>query len=365
VNVVVVGAGVIGYAVAYELAARGAQVRIVDPRGHGTGATRASAGILAPYIEGGHSTALLQLGLASVSQYDSFLARVISDAGRDVEYRRIGTLQIALDENQVRELEKQARELARLQADHSLVSKSDLARMEPGATSDARAGLIVPQHGYVGVSSFMAALVAAAARHRVTPLAMKVEAVDAVNGQVHLTTSDGDLTCDVAIIAAGSWCGGISTRPAPPVSVRPVRGQLVQLQSSPGALKHIVWGPACYLVPWKDGTVLVGATVEDVGFDERVTDEGIRQLRDSGERIAPALQSATFVEARAGLRPATGDELPIVGPSSTMPGVFYATGHYRNGVLLAPWTALAIADLVLANRRSSELGLVRPDRFGL
>ena len=363
-NVVVVGAGVIGYAVAYELAARGAHVRVVDPRGHGGGATRASAGILAPYIEG-HSAALLELGVASLNQYESFLARVTADAGRDVEYRRTGTLQIALDENEARELERQASQLARQRVDHSLVSKTELARIEPAATSDARAGLLVARHGYVGVSSLMAALVAAAGRQGVTPLAMKVEAVQAAGGEVHLSTSDGNLTCDAAIIAAGSWSGGISTRPAPPAPVRPVRGQLVQLRSSPGALEHVVWGAACYLVPWEDGTVLVGATVEEVGFDERVTEEGVRQLRASGERVAPVLGSAAFVDARAGLRPATVDELPIVGPSSTMPGVFYATGHYRNGVLLAPWTGSAIADLVLAGRRSSELDLARPDRFGL
>jgi glycine oxidase len=364
VNVVVVGAGVIGYAVAYELAARGAQVRVVDPRGHGGGATRASAGILAPYIEG-HSAALLELGLASLNQYESFLARVSADAGRDVEYRRTGTLQIALDENETRELERQASQLARLRVDHSLVSRTDLARIEPGATSDARAGLLVPQHGYVGVSSLMAALFAAAARHGVTPLPMKAEGVQTTEGEVHLTTSDGNLTCDVAVIAAGSWSGGVSTRRSPPVPVRPVRGQLVQLQSSPGALKHVIWSAACYLVPWEDGTVLVGATVEDVGFDERVTEEAVRQLRAGGERIAPALGLAAFVDARAGLRPATGDELPIVGPSSTMRGVFYATGHYRNGVLLAPWTASVLADLVLTERRARELDLVVPDRFGL
>jgi glycine oxidase len=364
VNVVVVGAGVIGYAVAYELAARGAQVRIVDPRGHGTGATRASAGILAPYIEG-HSAALLQVGLASLNQYDTFLPRVTSAAGRDVEYRRIGTLQIGLDESETRELEKQASHLARLGVDHSLVSKADLSRIEPGVTSEARAGLIIPEHGYVGVSSLMTALVAAAAKHGVTPLATKVLTVATDGRQVDLATTDGNVTCDAAIIAAGSWSGGIATPPGPPAPVRPVRGQIVQLQASPGALKHIVWGSGCYLVPWKDGTVLVGATVEDVGFDERVTDAGIQQLRGSGERIAPALQSAAFVEARAGLRPATGDELPIVGPSSTMPGVFYATGHYRNGVLLAPWTASVVADLVLEKGRSSELDLVRPDRFGM
>ncbi len=362
-NVVVVGAGVIGYAVAYELAARGAQVRIADPRGHGGGATRASAGILAPYIEG-HSAALLQLGIASLNQYEHFLARLTTDARLDLEYRRNGTLQVALDEREVKELETQAGRLARAQVDHSLVSTRDIARLEPGITSDALAGLLVPEHGYVGVSSLMTTLVAAGARRGVTPVLTNVDAVEATNGRVTLTTPDGDLTCDAVVIAAGSWSGGIAT-PAPPAPVRPIRGQLVQLHTSPGALQRVVWGSACYLVPWTNGTVLAGATVEDVGFNERVTKKGIRTLRASGERLAPMLRMAAFVEARAGLRPATADELPIVGPSSTMRGVFYATGHYRNGVLLAPWTASVVADLVLTGTRGEGLDLVRPDRFAL
>ena len=362
-NVVVVGAGVIGYAVAYELAARGAQVRIADPRGHGGGATRASAGILAPYIEG-HSATLLQLGVASLNEYDKFLTRLTADARLDLEYRRTGTLQIALDNDEVTELETQAGRLARAQVDHSFVSTKDIARLEPGITSDARAGLLVPEHGYVGVSSLMTTLVAAGARRGVTPVQTNVEAVETTGGRVTLTTPDGDLTCDAVVIAAGSWSGGIATA-APPAPVRPIRGQLVQLHASPGALQRVVWGSACYLVPWTNGTVLVGATVEDVGFNERVTKKAVRSLRVSGERLAPTLRTATFVEARAGLRPATVDELPIIGPSSTMRGVFYATGHYRNGVLLAPWTASAVADLILEGTSRSELDLVRPDRFAL
>ncbi len=363
-NVVVVGAGVIGYAVAYELAARGAQVRIVDSRGQGQGATRASAGILAPYIEG-HSSALLQLGIASLNQYEGFLTRLAADARLDVEYRRTGTLQVALDDDEARTLETQATRLAGAGVAHSLVSATGISLLEPGIASGARAGLIVPQHGYVGVSSLMTALVGAGTRRGVTPVTAKVEAVVTAGGRVTLTASDGDLVCDAVVVAAGSWSGGITTGGAPPVPVRPVRGQLVQLQASPGTLQRVVWGSACYLVPWMNGTVLVGATVEDVGFDERVTDEGVRRLRADGERIVPALGSAAFVEARAGLRPATNDELPIVGPSSTMRGVFYATGHYRNGVLLAPWTASAVADLVLTGTSTSELDSVRPDRFGL
>jgi glycine oxidase len=364
VNVVVVGAGVIGYAVAYELAARGAGVRIVDPRGHGEGATRASAGILAPYIEG-HSEALLRLGLASLAQYGRFIMRVAADAARDVEYRRDGTLQIALNEQETRVLEQLAADLGRRRVDHSLVSNADISRIDSNVSPQAMAGLIVPEHGYVGVPALMVALVAAAARHGVESLQARVEAAESTGGVVLLKTSGGDLRCDAAIIAAGSWTGAITTRPAVPSPVRPVRGQIVQLHSRPGVLKHVVWGTGCYLVPWTDGTVLAGATVEEVGFDERVTADAVSQLRASAERLAPVLASAAFVEARAGLRPATRDELPIVGPSSTMRGVFYATGHYRNGVLLAPWTASAVADLVLAGVRGGELDPVRPDRFGL
>jgi len=138
-----------------------------------------------------------------------------------------------------------------------------------------------------------------------------------------------------------------------------------RLREARPAISHVVWGADCYLVPWKDGSVLVGATVEDVGFDERVTVDGVRQLLERSARLVPALAEATFVDARAGLRPATADQLPIVGASTTMRGVFYATGHYRNGVLLAPLTASLVADLVLEGRERPELTLVRPDRFGL
>ena len=132
---------------------------------------------------------------------------------------------------------------------------------------------------------------------------------------------------------------------APPV--RPVRGQLLHLRFASPPLSRIVWGSTSYLVPWADGSVLVGATVEDAGFDESVTVAGVCQLLESAVDLLPAARSATFEGARAGLRPATADELPIIGRSSTMRGMYYATGHYRNGVLLAPLTAAMIADLVL------------------
>jgi glycine/D-amino acid oxidase-like deaminating enzyme len=127
----------------------------------------------------------------------------------------------------------------------------------------------------------------------------------------------------------------------------------------------VVWGADGYLVPWEDGRLLVGATVEDVGFDESVTTEGVQRLLECVQALLPAARSAKCEGARAGLRPATPDELPIIGASSTMPGVYYATGHYRNGVLLAPLTAIMVADLILNGYEREGLALVRPERFGL
>lgn len=362
-KVVVVGAGIIGHAIAYELAARGAQVEILDPRGPGQGATRASAGILAPYIEG-HSTALLELGLRSLNQYDAFISRVAADAGKRIEYRRLGTLQVALNDGEASRLEEQSRALADADVEHSLLTREDTLRLEPALTTSVRAGLRIPRHGYVGARSLMSALVAASAAQGTIATTARVAAVEDSGATVRVVTSAAHVVADAAVIAAGSWSGEIPLGKARS-PVRPVRGQLLELALPQPLLQHVVWGSGCYIVPWQSGGVLVGATVEEVGFDENVTDAGVRQLTSNGETLVPRLAGAALVEARAGLRPATADDLPIIGPSSTMRGVYLATGHYRNGVLLAPLTAALIADLVVDGRSRPELELVRPDRFGL
>jgi glycine oxidase len=363
VHVIVVGAGVIGCAIAYELAARGASVHVLDMRGSGQGATRASAGILAPYIEG-HSAPLLQLGRCSLDQYDAFVRRVAADARRPIEYRRTGTLQVVRTDEEARQLPRQQHTLAGLGARADVLDGGEARRLEPALGADVRAALLVPAQGYVRAAAFTDALAAAAAARGARVSVARVERIGSPGPGVAVETTDARLTADVVVLAAGSWSGGIPMdAPAPPV--RPVRGQLVELRLPQLALSHVVWGSDCYLVPWQDGRVLVGATMEDVGFDERVTADGVRQLVESAVQLVPALGAATFEEARAGLRPATADELPIIGASTTMRGVFYATGHYRNGVLLAPLTASLVADLVLAGRERPELALVRPDRFGL
>jgi glycine oxidase len=363
VHVIVVGAGVVGCAAAYELASRGAEVHLLDARGSGQGATRASAGILAPYIEG-HSTALLQLGICSLDQYDAFVARVAADARRPIEYRRTGTLQVVRTADAAAELSRQGRAVTDAGTSAEVLDGREARRLEPALAEDVCAALRVPAHGYVRVPSLMEALVEAAKSRGVRFSPARVQRIGRTRDSARVETTEGTIAGDAVVLAAGSWSGGIPMD-APAAPVRPVRGQLVQVRLPQPPLSHVVWGPGCYLVPWEDGNVLVGATVEEVGFDEGVTVDGVRRLLDSGERLVPALGGASFDGARAGLRPATADELPIIGASTTMRGVFYATGHYRNGVLLAPLTAALVADLVLSGRERPELNLVRPDRFGL
>ena len=347
-NITVVGAGVVGCAVAYELASRGAHVQLIDPRGPGRGATAASAGILAPLIEG-HSTALLRLGTCSIALWDDFIRRIQSESGQTVEYARSGTLHVALNDTHAAELSNLARGFASANVPHTLLDGPDAARLEPGLTTRATVALLVPEQGFVGPVPLIDALVRSAVARGVSIV------------QTRATTID-EIRADAVVIAAGSWSAEFLKTPA---FVKPIRGQLLALSMSPRPATRVVWGTDCYIVPWSDGTVLVGATVEDVGFDERTTTAGLRGLMNAAVDLLPGLEHAQFLEARAGLRPKTPDELPAIGRSSTMPHVFYATGHYRNGVLLAPLTASLIADLVLDGRERPELADVKPERFGL
>ena len=368
------GAGVAGCAIAWELASRGVAVQVIDPRGIGKGATGASAGILAPRIEG-HSPDLLRLTLCSLGLFDSFIERLRGEGRRKVEYERSGTLQVALDDREAAALKGAAAELAGAHIPHSWLEQRHAARVEPSLSPKALGGLLIPEHGYVAVSDLVAALVAAARSHGVSFVTGQVVAVS--GGEPARTiTAQGTLESDVVIVAAGSWSSEIpadatqpsltrtpgAVRPAP---VRPVRGQLIQLRTAARIASRVIWGTGCYIVPWHDGTILVGATVEDVGFDESATVAGVQGLLAAAVALLPPLERAEFAGVRVGLRPATSDELPVIGKSSTTPGVIYATGHYRNGVLLAPLTALLVADLVTESRARTELALTRPDRLGL
>jgi glycine oxidase len=365
-DIVVVGAGVVGCAVAYELARRGASVELVDDRPAGSGATQASAGMLAPFLEAREPGPLLDLTARGLARYDEFVARVMADSGGAVKYQRTGTLEVALDSSSVNGLLAMIETLRERGVRAEWYDAAALRELEPAISPIARGGLLIPDHGAVSASELTRALVIGARRHGAQVIERgRARRIVARDGEVRVETERGSLTADAVVIAAGSWSGQIEIDGARArVPVTPIRGQLLHLTWADDPPSRVLWSERCYVVPWSDQTVLVGATVEDAGFDERTTVEGVRLLLDASCELLPSSCHATFTAARVGLRPKTPDFLPVIGWSSASPSVMYATGHYRNGVLLAPLTAELVADAMLDGRLDPLLEFTSPSRFG-
>ena len=366
-EVIIIGAGVIGCACAHELAEAGARVSVFDARQVGAGASQASAGVLAPYIEGHDAGVLRALGRRSLDLYDEFVRRVAATGGLPVQFTRNGTLEVALEDDHATRLRDSAAALSAQGVSAQWLEADQVMAVEPLAAAGVRGALLIDMHGFVGVPDLTNALAAGAMRNRAT-FALETPVLSigpAPGGRVTVETRNGSSTADRVILAAGSWSGQIHIAGVEPVAVKPVRGQLLHL-SWPTAqpLRHVIWGPECYIVPWLDGRVLVGATVEDAGFDERATAAGVRDLLEAGCSLVPHLWQASFTEVRVGLRPGSPDALPVVGQSAVLPGLVYATGHYRNGVLLAPLTAALVKNIVLGSNDDAALPLVTPSRLG-
>ncbi len=366
-DIIVIGAGVIGCSIAYELARRGASVQIVDDRPAGMGATQAAAGVLAPYIEAAEGTPLLQLTVRSLDLFDKFIARVATVSGLEIPYRRTGTIDVATTEETMTRFAAAVDSLRARGVAAELLDAQGARAMEPALAEGVHGALWIATHGYVAAGDLTRALAAAGRRHGAQVVQHgRARRIAKAGGDVVVETSRGSLTANAAVLAAGSWSGDVQIEgTAERAPVRPVRGQLLHLGWSGGALlKRVVWSERCYIVPWEDGTLLVGATVEDAGFDERTTAAGVRDLLEAACELVPHAWRASFTAAKVGLRPASPDDLPIVGASSVLPNLWYATGHYRNGVLLAPLTAQIVASAMLENQHDGALDLMRPQRFG-
>ena len=370
-HVLVLGAGIIGVSIADELARRGASVTVLDMRSAGRGASQASAGILAPYTEAHERGPLFELGTRSLALFDAFVAGARERGGRTIDYARSGTLEVALSDDDASRLRASKAWLEAVGVSTEWLDSPDARAFEPAVTPAVRGALFNARNGWVGVGSLVVALVESAKRSGAV-FHSPVEAVEVAPRAKGADVRAGDrrYSADAVVLAAGSWSGRVKISGVPPLPIRPVRGQLLHLQwagetGRPAAPppSRVLWGTGCYIVPWPDGSLLVGATVEEAGFDERVTTEGVRSLAEAAGDLVPAAKAGEFIAARAGLRPAAPDGLPVIGPFGAAPSVVVATGHYRNGVLLAPLTATMVADVVLEGRADAAFAITSPDRW--
>ena len=362
-HVLVIGGGIIGCAAAWELTRRGAAVTLADPRPIAGGASQASAGMLAPHIEGRHDRMLHALGVRSLQMYDGLMS-ALADEGHRITYTRTGSLDVALTDDEARQLQAIARSTAADDAGCEFIDAGAVRSLEPAVTRKARGGLRIPSHGFVDVVGLVKGFWASASRRGARLEASPVRGIEPADGAVRVHFDAGPREFSGVVLAAGAWAGTIDVAGSPALPVRPVRGQLLALTWGTVPPRHTLWGPRCYAVPWSDGTLLVGATVEEVGFEEQATAAGVQRLLNAITELAPAAAEAAFLGARVGLRPGTPDDRPIVGASARIPGLIYATGHYRNGALLAPLTARSVADAVEGRAFDPVWEPCAPSRFG-
>jgi len=365
VNVVVIGAGIVGVSIADALAVRGARVTVLDMRSPGRGASQASAGMLAPYIEAHDHPELLELGARSLALFDELIAGLRADTGREIEYARTGSLEVALTEDDTVRLAEIHRSLVSSGVRSEWLGVAELLRAEPTVSPSAAGALLIESHGLVGVDTLLRALI-----HRATFAGAVFESsaeaisVEQRNDRVDVRLDGRHLDADAVVIAGGSWSRRVRVANVSALPIRPVRGQLLHLRwhDSPRPAR-IVWGSRCYTVPWSDGSLLVGATVEDAGFEETPTVAGVHALTHHLLDLLPGARTASFDAVRVGLRPATADGLPAIGPLARAPRVIVATGHYRNGILLSPLTARMVSRCLLDREEDPAFAVTTPNRL--
>lgn len=359
-DVLIIGGGIIGCAVAEALSHRGADVTVVDSRGIAGGATQASAGMLTPYSEGRDNPSLEALGARSLCLFEPLLNRL--DGREQPPFVRTGSLELALSEDEAAELRTRAAALRAVGVTGEFLSAAEVRHAEPQVTSDAVGALLVPAHGYTRAADLARLMWAAASGRGARFRPGHVKRVERDAGALRVVLPDGPLRARHVVLAGGSWVSQIELEDVPAPPVRPVRGQLLQLAWPYAPMQHIIGGPRCYALTWFDGTMLAGATVEDVGFDDRATAGGVRQLLEGLCELVPRAADAAFTRVRVGFRPATPDHRPIIGASVRLPGLVFATGHYRNGVLLAPLTGELVAKAI-AGEDDPAFEATRPQRF--
>lgn len=363
-DVVVIGAGVQGCAVAWRLAQAGRDVLVLERSIPGAEASSAAGGILSPGVEALEPGPFHDLGRASLARYPAFVAELEAATGVALGLRRGGTLEVALDDQHARVLAGRAARLEKAGLPVTVLDDAEVRRLEPGLSPEARGALWFEDEASLDPRLLGRALAIAAQRAGARFLTGQVRAIRHEGGRVvGVDHEGGPVDAPVVVLAAGSWSLQVAGHGLPAGAVRPVRGQIALLDTRPPLLSRVIFSGHGYVVPRADGRVLCGSTMEEVGFEKAVTAAGLHHVLAVGMGIAPALGRAPVVETWSNFRPASPDGEPILGPGA-VPGLLYATGHTRNGILLCPITADAVAACALGTRPPVDLTPFSPTRLG-
>ncbi len=370
-DVVVIGGGVIGLTIARALALRGvSKVLLVERARLGAEASSAAAGMLAPQAEADHEDTFFTLCCQSRDMYPTFAAALSEETGIDSELDRTGTLYLAFTEHDQIEIEHRHDWQVRAGLTVQKLKPTDARTLEPCISESVCGALKFPHDIQVENRRLLSGLIAASEKLGVRLMTgTTVESIRITRGRIEgAETSRGFVSAGTIVVSGGAWSSFIKVADAasPNPRIEPVRGQMVcfdSADSTPRIARHVIYTSRGYLVPRRDGRVLAGSTTEQAGFDKEVTASGVHSILSNALEISPRISDLPLIGTWAGLRPRAEDSLPVLGPCAEIPGLVFATGHYRNGILLAPITGELIAGAIVDNVVSPDLNAFGPDRF--
>ncbi len=364
-SVLVIGGGIIGCSAAYELAKRGCRVTVLERGTPGGEASSAAAGLLSPLGDSPDPSPFNRLAIASWRLYPQVVAELREVTGVDVEHMTAGTLYPLASPADVEDARARCGWPLAAEFRVEMVEGAALAALEPALAKDVTAALLVRGDHWVNNQRLVTAYALAAAARGVTVrTGVEVGRILVERGRAVGVLADGErLTADAVLLAAGAWSGGLAADLGGRLPVGPVRGQMLAVSNVPALISHAMHGDDVYLVPRPSGELLIGATIERVGFERAVTPEGLGALIAQAVALVPEIGRRAITRSWYGFRPAAPDGLPVLGPWPDLADLFVATGHYRNGILLAPVTAAVMATCIVDGKTPDSITPFRPPRF--